>query len=90
MSLPPRLWLPDSQQENKATVPASYLPGLWTPTGSGAQTPTTGAAPAAVSPLPRLRRRALLRGEGGVPDRPVLVEWFPREELEPTDAQRRK
>lgn len=40
--------------------------------------------------VPRVRRRALWRGEAGLPDRPVLVEWFPLSQLplERSAAQR--
>jgi hypothetical protein len=39
-------------------------------------------AASGVTPVQRLRRRALWRAEAGLPDRAVLVEWFPIAELE--------
>lgn len=86
MSLPTRLWLPDGVHELPTAVPAGQLSGLW-PGGPAAaealaQLPTTAA--------PRLRRRALLRADAGLPERPVLIEWLPRGELDAAEAERRK
>jgi len=71
---------------------ASAAAGLWTPLpgGSLAVSPTGSVAPSSSTPrtllpgspdAPRVRRRALWRGEAGLPDRPVLVEWFPLSQL---------
>jgi hypothetical protein len=94
MALPPRLWLPDGVHELPTAVPAGQLAGLW-PTGGAAAAPAPAqgaglAPPPTASEPPRLRRRALLRGDAGLPERPVLIEWFPRAELDRAEAERRK
>ena len=68
MALPPRLWLPEGGHDLPTAVAG--------PRSSG----TTAAS--GQTPVQRMRRRALWRGEAGLPDRPVLVEWFPLAELE--------
>ncbi len=68
MALPRRLWLPEGAFElNPATFEKSFAVDA-----SAGPGPTTGQ---------RLRRRALWRGEAGLLDRPVLVEWFPIADL---------
>lgn len=47
-----------------------------TPTSASAGTPPRTLSPATLD-TPRVRRRALWRGEAGLPDRSVLVDWFP-------------
>lgn len=78
MALPPRLWIPDGGHD---LPPGSATPGSM----AGPRQPASGSTPAQ-----RLRRRALWRGEAGLPDRPVLVEWFPLADFEhERDAARR-
>ena len=100
MALPTRLWLPDAVHELPTAVPAGQLSGLWP--GSAAAPgalPTPGALPqpgtlpqpqSATTPHLRPRRRALLRADAGLPERPVLIEWFPRADLDATVAERYK
>lgn len=92
MALPPRLFIPDGVHEQPTVVPArTFLTGPW----AGATAPAeplahtwqdrAAAAPAMATAMlgpARRRRRALLRGESGLLDRPVLMEWFPSEELD--------
>lgn len=81
MALPPRLWIPDGGHD---LPPGSAPPGS-SMAVAGPRPPASGSTPAQ-----RLRRRALWRGEAGLPDRPVLVEWFPIAEHEhERDAARR-
>lgn len=87
MSLPPRLWLPDGVHELPTAVPAGQLSGLW-PGGPAAAAEALAQLPATAAP--RLRRRALLRADAGLPERPVLIEWLPRSELDAVEAERRK
>jgi hypothetical protein len=51
-----------------------------TPTSASAGTPPRTLSPATLD-TPRVRRRALWRGEAGLPDRSVLVDWFPISQL---------
>ena len=89
MSLPTRLWLPDGVHELPTAVPAGQLSGLWP--GSTAAAPEAAALPpSATTPHVRLRRRALLRADPGLPERPVLIEWFPRADLDAAEAARRQ
>jgi len=72
MALPNRLWLPDGGHE---------LP-TWIP-----ETPRS-TAEQAVSPLgQRWRRRAVLAGAEGQPERTVLVEWFAVADLLPSQIE---
>ena len=87
MSLPTRLWLPDGVHELPTAVPAGQLSGLW-PGGPAAAAEALAQLPATAAP--RLRRRALLRADAGLPERPVLIEWLPRSELDAGEAERRK
>ena len=78
------------------------IAGLWTPLPGGSLAfgvtnagGASGSTPrvlmsVASADLPRVRRRALWRGEAGLPDLPVLVEWFPIGQLasERSAAQR--
>lgn len=68
MALPLRLWIPDGTSE----LPTAAI-------GQAGPAPRSQAAGGTV--VPRLRRRALFRGEAGLPDRSVLVEWFPAADL---------
>lgn len=88
MALPRSLFIPDGVHEVPTVVPArTFLTGPW----AGATAPAeplaypfldrAAAATAMLGPA-RRRRRALLRGDSGLPDRPVLLEWFPIEELD--------
>jgi hypothetical protein len=87
MALPTRLWLPDAMHELPTAVPAGQLSGLWP--GSAGPAPVS-APTSGTTPLMRLRRRALLRADAGLPERPVLIEWFPRADLDAAEAERRK
>lgn len=87
MSLPPRLWLPDGVHELPTAVPAGQLSGLW-PGGPAQAIEAMAQLPP--STAPRLRRRALLRADAGLPERPVLIEWLPRSDLDAAEAERRK
>lgn len=53
--------------------------------GASAPAASSGTTPRTLSPptadTPRVRRRALWRGEAGLPDRSVLVDWFPASQL---------
>ncbi len=53
--------------------------------GASGLVASSGTTPRTLSPAtadtPRVRRRALWRGEGGLPDRSVLVDWFPASQL---------
>lgn len=67
---------------------ATVLPGSLAASGRevGAAPPaSSGTTPRTLSPpppdAPRVRRRALWRGEGGLADRSVLVDWFPLSQL---------
>jgi hypothetical protein len=88
MALPRRLFIPDGVQEVPTVVPArTFLTGPWAGATAPAEPlahpgPERGAAAAAGHGPARRRRRALLRGESGLADRPVLLEWFPSEELD--------
>lgn len=75
MALPPRLWLPDGTHE----LPPPSL-------SHGPHGPAARPSPSSITPVQRIRRRALWRGEAGLPDKSVLVEWFPAAEL---DRERR-
>lgn len=87
MSLPTRLWLPDGVHELPTAVPAGQLSGLW----PGSLTAATEAhPPPTAATAPRHRRRALLRADAGLPERPVLIEWLPRSDLDAAEAARRK
>lgn len=92
MALPRRLFIPDGVHELPTVVPArTFLTGPWAGATAPAEplahpfpdrtTAATATATALLGPA-RRRRRALLRGESGLPDRPVLMEWFPSEELD--------
>lgn len=75
----------------RATLSAlpTLLAGGWSGQGRevGAALPaaSSGTTPRTLSPptldTPRVRRRALWRGEAGLPDRAVLVDWFPVSQL---------
>lgn len=67
MALPAHLYLPDGVHD----LPT--LAGALRAGAAGTPTPTTASQ--------RMRRRAVLRGEQGLPDRPVLVDWFPVQQL---------
>lgn len=89
MSLPTRLGLPNGVHELPTAVPAGQLSGLWP--GSTAAVPEAVALPpSATTPHLRLRRRALLRADPGLPERPVLIEWFARADLDVVEAARRQ
>lgn len=88
MSLPTRLGLPDGVHELPTAVPAGQLSGLWP--GSAAAAEAAALPPSATTPHLRLRRRALLRADPGLPDRPVLIEWFARADLDAAEAARRQ
>ena len=89
MSLPTRLGLPDGVHELPTAVPAGQLSGLWP--GSIAAAPEAAVLPpSATTPHVRLRRRALLRADPGLPERPVLIEWFARADLDAAEAARRQ
>ncbi len=89
MSLPTRLGLPDGVHELPTAVPAGQLSGLWP--GSIAAAPEAAVLPpSATTPHVRLRRRALLRADPGLPERPVLIEWFARADLDAVEAARRQ
>lgn len=81
MALPPRLWLPDGTHE---LPPPSLSHG--SQGSQGPQGPAARPSPSSITPVQRIRRRALWRGEAGLPDKSVLVEWFPAAEL---DRERR-
>lgn len=80
MALPARLWLPDGANELSVALlskrggarKAPWLPPALPLDSNGLREDT---------PVQRLRCRALWRGEAGLPDRPVLLEWFPTEGL---------
>lgn len=73
MALPAHLHLPEGIHDLPTQAGGlSPLGGLRTG-AAGAATPT-GASQ-------RMRRRAVLRGEHGLADRPVLVDWFPVQQL---------
>jgi hypothetical protein len=88
MSLPTRLWLPDGVHELPTAVPAGQLSARWS--GSAAAPEATALPPSATTPPVRLRRRALLRADPGLPERPVLIEWFARADLDAAEAARRR
>lgn len=64
VALPSNLWIPDGPLDG----PPSGAAGRPVDGGSGLGASLSGAA------APVTRRRAVLRGEGAVPDRPVLLE----------------
>jgi hypothetical protein len=78
MALPPRLWLPEAGHD------------LPTAVHGGSLRPATSSPASGSTPAQRLRRRALWRGEAGLPDRPVLVEWFPLADFEHERAAARR
>lgn len=83
MALPRRLFIPDGVHDLPTAVPArTFQAGPWAGATSPAEPPSGGATTAAHLGSPRRRRRAVLPGEDGRPDRPVLVEWFPSDELD--------
>jgi hypothetical protein len=83
MALPRRLFIPEGVHDLPTAVPArTFQAGPWAGATSPAEPLTGGAATAAHLGSPRRRRRAVLPGEDGRPDRPVLVEWFPSDELD--------
>lgn len=84
MALPPRLWLPDGTHE--LPPPSLSLGGP----PAGPATAATRPSPSSITPVQRIRRRALWRGEAGLPDKSVLVEWFPAAELERERAAARR
>lgn len=72
MALPNRLWLPDGGQELPTFAP--FLPRV--------------ASESVVFPLgQRWRRRAVLAGTEGQPERTVLVEWFSVSDLHPAQIE---
>lgn len=84
MPLPTSVWLPTGA-ERDLNLPAAPLPAT-VPGASGASpVPAAGSTPPRGSAV--LRRRALWRGEPGLPDRPVLVEWLPVAGLSALRAQ---
>ena len=89
MSLLTRLGLPDGVHELPTAVPAGQLSGLW-PGSAAAAAEAAALPPSATTPHVRLRRRALLRADPGLPDRPVLIEWFARADLDAAEAARRQ
>lgn len=89
MALPQRLWLPEPAVDSSVGAPAllrsASLPFTGVSFGVGLA-PGTAALPPSWTQTggeaTRMRLRALWRGEAGLPDRPVLVDWFPISHLD--------
>ena len=75
MALPSRLWLPHPPAE---ATPVRRGTPAWT---MGEPDKLPGAL------TQRMRRRAIFAGEGNLPDREVLLDWFPAHLL-PVEARR--